>query len=351
MARKSEVELETLEARPHLILPAHVDPTGERGPTRGESQGPYWRRTSCASYLPVIVELTTEQRILEAAWVLPAYGGVTGWAANHWMGGRRWNGGTGADGTPRDVWLAVGGDDIRPQPGIAVSAERLTPADLVVVDGISVTTAERSTCFEMRYAANPRRAAIVLSMAAYHDLVSVEELAAYAARHSGWTGIPNCRAAIPLAEENCWSPTEVEMVLVWRLDAELPRPLCNRPVFDLSGRHVGTPDLIDLEAGVVGQYHGGLHLAGGRAAVDGRLEERFRSLGLETFTMRAADRADPHLMAERMVASRRRARWEAESRRQWTVDYPSWWTPTHTVELRRALDPVEQERCLRYRAA
>ena len=243
------------------------------------------------------------------------------------------------------------GDDIRPQPGIEVSAERLEPADLIVVDGIAVTTAERSTCFEMRYAASPRKAAVILSMAAYHDLVSVDELAAYAARHSGWTGIPNCRAAIPFAEENCWSPTEVEMVLVWRIDAELPRPLCNRPVFDLDGRHIGTPDIVDVEAGVVGQYHGGLHLAGAQAAVDARAEERYRSLGIETFTMYAADRANSSRMAERMLAARGRARWEAESRRQWTIEHPPWWTPTHSVQLRRALDPSQQERFLRYRAA
>ena len=159
------------------------------------------------------------------------------------------------------MWLATAGDDIRPQTGVRISAERLDPRDLIVVDGISLTSAVRSTCFEMRYAADERQAAATLSMAAYYDLVSVEELAEYAGRHSGWTGIPQCRKAIPLAEENCWSPVEVEMVVVWRVDAELPGPLCDRPVLDLSGPHIGTPDLLDVEAGVVGQYNGELHLA------------------------------------------------------------------------------------------
>jgi hypothetical protein len=297
------------------------------------------------------VQGTTEQRILEAACLLPDHGGVTGWAGLHWQKATRWFSGARADGRLRPVWLAVAGDDIRPQPGVRVCAERLDPRDLVVVDGITLTTAVRSTCYEMRYAASERRAAVVLSMAAYYDLVSVDELAEYAARHSGWTGIPRCRAAIPLAEENCWSPTEVEMVLTWRLDAELPRPLCNRPIFDLGGRHIGTPDLLDVEAGVVGQYDGSLHLAGAQRSIDVKAEERYRAVGLECFTMLAADRAHRGQMAARMHAARRRARWEPESRRQWTIEYPPWWTPTHSVEFRRALDPEQQQRLLRYRAA
>jgi hypothetical protein len=302
-------------------------------------------------YVPASVELTTEQRIVEASCVLPAYGGVTGWAGLHWQKAERWFDGRAPDESPRPVTLAVGGDDIRPQPGIRVSAERLDPRDLIVVDGLSLTTAVRSVCFEMRYASSDREAARSLSMAAYYDLVSIDELADYAAQHSGWTGIPQCRRGIPLAEENCWSPAELDMVLIWRIEADLPRPLCNQPMFDLDGRHVGTPDLLDLEAGVIGQYHGGLHLSGTQRAIDERAVERYRDVGLEVFSMLAADRGRAGRMAERMHAARSRARWEAESQRRWTIEQPPWWTATHTVELRRALSAEQQERLLRYRSA
>jgi hypothetical protein len=297
------------------------------------------------------VERTTEQRILEASCVLPDYGGVTGWAGLHWLRAERWFDGMHPDGTNRPVPLAVAGDDIRPQRGIRVCAERLDPRDLVIVDGMRLTTAVRSTCYEMRYAHSDREAARVLSMATYYDLVSIDELAEYAARHSGWTGIPRCRKGIPLAEENCWSPAEFDMVLNWRIDAELPRPLCNRPLFDLNGRHIGTPDLLDVEAGVIGQYNGALHLAGAQHAIDLQTEQHYRSYGLECFTMVAADRTNVHRIVERMHAARGRARWEAESTRRWTLEHPPWWTPTHTVELRRALDDEQRERWLRYRAA
>lgn len=346
-----ELELWALEARPHLLLPTRIDPAGLSGPTRAETRGCSWRRSSWGMYVPAHVDMTTEQRIVEAAALLPPHGAVTGWAALHWLGATRWFDGLAADGSLLSIPLAVGGEDIRSQPGIAVNAERLDPRDVVVADGIRVTTPARSACFEMRYAPNVRQAARVLSMAAYSDLVSVDELADYASRHSGWTGIPRCRAAVPLAEENCWSPMELEMVLVWRIDAELARPLCNHPLFDRSGHHVGTPDLLDVEAGVLGQYDGSLHLEGAQRSVDVRSEERYRDLGLECFTMLSADRASRRRMAERMLAARSRAKWAVESERQWTVDHPAWWTPTHTVALRRSLTPQQQDRLLRYRAA
>jgi hypothetical protein len=343
--------LQVLESRPHLVLPTRRDPEGLTGPTPNETRGPHWRSTSWGFYVQSEVEATTEQRIVEAATVCPPHGGVTGWAGLHWEHAR-WFPGTMADGTPLPVCLAVGGEDVRGQSGIDVSAERLDPRDLIVVDEVPITTAVRSVCFEMRYAADVRAAARALSMAAYSDLVSLAELADYASRHSGWTGIPQCRLAIPLAEENCWSPPELDSVLVWRLDAGLPRPWCNRPLFRRDdGRHIGTPDFIDVESGLLVQYDGELHLASAQRSRDVRLEDDYRAAGLECLTVMKSDLRSPAALAERMLAARGRARWEAESRRAWTVEYPSWWTPTHTVDLRRVLTESERRRVLRYRSA
>jgi hypothetical protein len=333
-------------------MPVARDPAGIFGPTPAETRGSSWRRSSWGRYVEASVELTPEQRILEAAVLAPTHGGVTGWAGLKWIGAHRWFEGYAGDGqTPRPVVLAIGGENVRSQAGILVSEERLDPRDLVVVDGITVTTAVRSTCYEMRYAVDERQAALVLSMAAYHDMVTIEELAEYATRHNGWTGIPQCRKAIPFAEENCWSPTEFEMVWTWRVIAELPQPLCNQPLFDRSGHHIGTPDLLDVEAGVVGQYHGRHHLAEAQQSVDARAEELYRDFGLECFTLFASDRGNTARVVERMHAARSRARWEAESRRRWTIEYPSWWIPTHTVELRRALTVDQRQRMLGYRIA
>lgn len=336
--------------RPGLVVPVRRDPRGVDGPTPRQVRGRAWRRSSRGLYVPAAVDDSVpEQRIVEAAAVLPEYGGVTGWAALRWFGGV-WFDGLAPDGNGRlPVTLATSACDIRPQPGIAVSEEGLDPRYLTELDGLRVTTAARSVLFEMRYARDARDAAVRLSMAAYSDVVSIEEAALCAARHRAWTGIPRARDALSLADENLWSPWEARMFHIWRLDAGLPRPMCNRPVFDRWGRHLGTPDLLDPVAGVVGEFDGGLHLAGAQRRKDRDREELFRSVGLEYFTMFSGDAADPGRVAARMHAVRGRARFAAEAGREWTVDLPSWWIPTFTVEQRRNLDRGQRERLLRLR--
>jgi hypothetical protein len=280
---------------------------------------------------------------------LTGYGGVTGWAALRWQGGY-WFGGLAPDGqSPLPVTLATGAHALRRQPGFELSEERLNPRDLTTSDGLVITSAVRSVCFLMRRATSVREAVKCFDMAAYADLVSRREVMAYAAELQGWTGIPQCREALTLADENSWSPMETDMRMVWRLDAELPRPLCNVPIFDLRGRHVGTPDLLDPVAGVVGEYDGALHLAGEQRARDVRRAEEFRRVGLEVFTMVSADRAARDRMAERMRAARRRALWQPEDERAWTLTPPAWWVPTHTVDRRRALTETDRQLWLRLR--
>lgn len=344
----SDVPLRSPGELHQVVWPVRRDPAGRDGPTPKQARGARWRRTSRGLYVPSEVNADrAEQRIAEAAAALPTYGGVTGWAALRWFGSP-WFGGTSLGGY-LPVPLATGKRTIRSQPGIAVSEERLSPLDLEVADGIRVTNAVRAVCFEMRYAQNLREAVRAFDMAAYSDLVTIDELVAYAVEHPGWTGIPQCREAVPYLEENCWSPKEVDLRMTWVVEAGLPRPLCNVPIFDRFGRHIGTPDLLDPVAGVVGEYDGALHLAGEQRARDVRRVEAFRAVGLETFTMLRSDLPRRRQMADRMITARKRALWLAESVRAWTIDPPPWWTPTTTVAQRRALSESDRQRWLRLR--
>lgn len=301
--------------------------------------------------MPSSVELTPEQRVIEAAAVLPDYGGVTGWGGLRWLRGR-WFDGSGAAGALRPVTLATAGDDIRAQPGIAVSAERLDPRDLIEVDRVRLTHAVRSVWFEARYAPSLRDAVVAIDMAAFDDLVSLVELTKWSTEHPGWTGAPQFRAALALARENAWSPREVDLRLVGEVLAELPRLLCNRPIFDrATGALIGTPDLLDLEAGLAIEYDGHHHLKLVQRSRDVRREELFRRHGLEVLTVLSPDIRNRQALAARMIAARERARFQAESMRSWTIGHPSWWIPTQTVELRRALTEKERLRVLRYREA
>ena len=339
--------------RPTLVAPVCVDPSGRAGPTRGQAAGPHWRKTSHGLYVPADGLQSIEQRIVEAGGLLPRYGAVTGWAALRWLGGRWFDGSTVQDDAGRPVDLALGGScDLRPQPGIAICRERWSSLDVIVIDGLRVTIPVRSAAFAMRYAADPWEAVTVFDMAAYDDLISKDELLLYAGHAprfglSSWTGIPQCREAILLGHENCWSPREVWLRLVWECLAGLPAPLMNHPVFDLQGRHVGTPDLLDVTAGVVGQYDSALHLDGKQRARDAKRDDAFRRVGLECFAVLTGESADT--AAGRMTATRELALSRPAPLRAWTIESPAGWVPTVTVEQRRALTDRQRAALLRYR--
>jgi hypothetical protein len=283
---------------------------------------------------------------VEAAAVLPPGTGVTGWAGMRWMGSH-WLDGERADGRLLPVELCVGDSTIKRQPGFVVSEEHLRAYDLTTVDGLPITIPQRSASFLVRYAETLPEAVATLDMAAYDDLVSVSEMDRYKETLPAWTGIGMLRKAVALADENSWSPRETWLRMVWILDAELAPPWCNRPVFDRDGRLIGTPDLIDEEAGVVCEYDGALHLAGDQRRRDRDREEAFRRVGLEYLTVMRGD--PPGRIATRLHEIRDRARFDAPSTRPWTLDLPPWWVPTFTVAQRRSLTEAQRARWLRHR--
>jgi hypothetical protein len=337
--------------RPGLVEPVTLDPTGLTGPTRAQARGKRWRRTSKGYFVPVTVDGSlVEQRIVEASSVLTTHGGVTGWAQLRWSGGR-WFDGLAAGGRElRPVDLGSALTDLRSQPGIRISHEHLDLAELMWVDGLPVTTSLRSLLFEVRHARTLVAAVTAIDMAAYSDLVSLAEFDDYVARHPGWPGIRQARAARDLADENSWSPREVWLRLVWMTDAGFPRPLMNVPVFDREGRHIGTPDLLDVRAGVAGEYEGAdAHLDAETRHRDLTREDAFRRVGLEYFTVVSRDARNRERLVARMTAARSRAPWLAEEQRRWSVVPPARWIPTLTVAQRRALTADQARRWLAHR--
>jgi hypothetical protein len=244
--------------------------------------------------------------------------------------------------------VVTGREVIAPE-GVEVSQEHLRHGELVLVDGLTLTVPIRSVSFEARYAHSWRAAVIALDMACYSDLVSISDMSAYAAVIGPWTGIGKLRKAVAHADENAWSPRESAMRLAWTEDAGMPRPRCNPPVFDVHGRHIGTPDLFDPVAGVAGEYEGSVHLAGGQRVRDVRREADFRAVGIEVVTMLAAEHGDAvAAFVQRLKAAYARAE---SNGRTWTTTPPPGWVLTDTVERRRRLSPFDRDRLLRYRRA
>lgn len=336
-------------ARERVAWPARVDPKGLTGPTRGMAQGKGWRRSSYGFFVPASAAETVEQRIAEARPALTRpFAGVTGWAALRWLGAGWFDGTSYAD-RLLDVDVVTGNFHARSRPGLSISEERLAWAHLGDVGGLRITSPARSVCFLMRYAPDLRTAVRHFDMAAYNDLVTRDEVAAHAARLNGWTGIGLCREALTLCDENAWSPPEVTFRLIWELDAGLQRPLTNVPIFDRSGNLIGTPDLLDPVAGVIGEYDGALHLEGAQRARDVRREALFRRHGFEYVTMLAGDLADQTAVVARILEAYARAVRTRADERSWTITPPPWWTPTLTVASRRALDRAQRARFLAIR--
>lgn len=321
------------------------------GPTGWETRSGSHRRVGGGLWVPSTVEPQAKQRVVEAAARLPAHGAVTGWAALCWLGGR-WFDGTDPRRTQRPVTLALGcRHSLRPDDRIRVSQEVVPVGEIRRVGGIRVTSPLWSVAFEMRKARTDEDAVVAFEMAAYDDLVSVAELAAFVDR-ALWIrqGVQRVRDLLPHLEENSWSPQEPVMRRTW-LDAGFGRPRANCPVFDLAGRFVGTPDLLDVEVGVFGMYDGALHLAGEVRQADVAKEAAYRALGLEGVTMMAGDLADREPFRQRLREAYARAERRNGADRLWLPSPPGWWTPTFTVEQRRALSAYERSRLLRYRQA
>ncbi len=340
----------TLGVAHEVVLPVRIDPQGARGPTARAAAGPEWRRTSHGRYVPAYVEPTPAQRVAEVGATLPLAAAVTGWAALTWRGAR-WFEGLDAQGGALPVPVVAPTRCLRPRDGLVLHEERLPKGDRELVDGLAVTTAVRSTVSLLRHAPDLDTAVSQLEMAYASDLVSPDEVRDWVRAHAGLPGVVRAREALALADENVWSPMEWTLRRTWLEQVPGARLLTNRPVFDRTGKHIATPDVIDPETGVLGEYDGAVHHGGARRASDLRREGDLRRHGLEPVVMVAADTHRPAAFCSRLRDAYARVARRADSERDWTLELPHWWRPTHTVELRRAIHGSEREIWLGARSA
>lgn len=312
---------------PMLVWPVRLDPTGLAGPSRSQARSKAWRRCARGWYVTVgASETDVEQQILEqAVRVLGTNGAMSGWAALRWRGAAYFDG-VRADGSrlPVDL-LRLGGGASLPAGPARFSGSQLSISETELVRGIPCATVERSLFDEMRFAESDRRAVVAGDMTSAAGLISLEDFGIYVARRNAWEGVPRVRRALALAIDDSRSPQESWMRLCWVLDADLPPPACNQPVFDLAGRLLGFPDLLDVELGVVGEYDGQHHRLTKRRMKDLEREGGFRDVGLEYFSVVAGELRDRQKIARRMRQACARARRRGPAEPSWTL------TPTTLV--------------------
>lgn len=274
-----------------------------------------------------------EQRILEQAMRLPAGGAVTAWAACRLWRAAFFDGLMPDGGTRRPVPLAIGPTGhIRELPGSAILRDRLGPREIVLILGIPCVVRRRALFDEMRHAPDLREAVVAMDMMAAAEQVSISQMQEYAGTRVGWNGVPQARAALELADERSKSPNETRVRLIWMLDAGLPRPLVNRPLWDLTGRLLAIADLLDEEAGLVVEFDGAEHRKARRHTSDVAREDRMRRAGLEYVKVTGLDVPRRDLVADRMLSGRARALWLSPAQRRWTTVPPAGWRPEPSLD-------------------
>ena len=299
-----------------VVHPVPVDPTGAVGPTRAQSRSKGWRRVGRNAYVPSDVEQTSAQRAVEVAASLPPGGALTGWAALRLAGGG-WFDGVSPDGvTQLPVPIVLPHSVRRTVPG-AIALRSTAPIEVVRRAGVSCTDPETAVLDQMFLTWNNREKVVVMDMAAAAGLTSIGRVRARLAGDVRRRGTVALGQALDLACEASASPRETHLGLTWQLDAGFPTPLRNPDVLTLDGRFVGRPDLLDVEAGVAGEYDGAVHNLNARRRKDLARLDRFAAVGIEVFTIVAGDDLDTQV--RRMRAARERARWAPEAQRAWRV--------------------------------
>ena len=262
---------------------------------------------------------------------LPDGGAVTGWASCRWQGAAYFEG-TDTDGSLLPVPFAIGPQsNIRADSAVSLSRERLDPGDVRMLRGVRCTVVTRALFDETRRARTLRDAVVAIDMMAAAELVSVARMRAYVARRNGWTGVALVRRALDLAGDASRSPNETRLRLVWQLDAGLPRPLVNVPVFDRDRRLLGIPDLLDPDAGLIGEFDGAMHRSATRHSRDVDREAGFRDHLLEVYRVTGLDLGRPGLV-DRLLSAHGRARFLDEAQRPWTLTPPARWSARPSLD-------------------
>jgi len=170
-------------------------------------------------------------------------------------------------------------DNGRPPAGLIVRNEALAPDDVTKVAGIPVTTAAR-TAFDLgRHL--PRGEAIA-RLDALKRTTAYEDAAVLtlADRSRGARGVKALRAVLPFVDGGAASPRETWLRLLL-IDAGLPWPTTQYPVFERSGKLIRVLDLYWEDYAVGAEYDGDQHRTDrGQYAKDVRVKRRLAQLGL-----------------------------------------------------------------------
>jgi len=205
-----------------------------------------------------------------------------------------------------DVAIELLWNCTRPPDGIVVRNERVSDDELTWVAGLPVTTPAR-TAFDLGRYLKRGQAIARLDALMRAAPFSVEDVMLLTKRYKGARGVAKLKAVLPLVDGGAASPQETRLRLLF-IDAGLPRPTTQIPVYDECGRFVRFLDMGWEDFMVGAEYDGDQHRTSRPQYVkDQRVWPKLRQLGWHVVRAIKEDRDDDLV----------RQAWDAMASRGW----------------------------------
>ncbi|MET0740368.1 MAG: hypothetical protein ABWZ26_02310 [Candidatus Nanopelagicales bacterium] len=280
--------------------------------------------------IPTTSADNVDARIAAAALVLPDGGALAGWAAAR-RHGDRWASGLDSRGCALAVPAALPHHVRLRRNGIAPVNGVLEPDDVWMLNGVATTSPDRTGFDEARLLPYGEAVAALDSLLAC-GATDLTRLRLYVQHHPGMKGVPQARQVLEVASPYAESRQESRMRLCW-LAVGFDQLVVNATILDEHGEFVGRVDLLDEEAGLVGEYQGDTHRDQLQYRKDLRRKRRLESLGLIVSEAGGGDLRPGSGYTRDLVAARRRGldrdrrldRWQLGLRRSTPQNVDDWW--------------------------
>lgn len=231
-------------------------------------------------YLPNDVELSLELRTA-AAWLWSGRTAVIAGAAAAALHGADW--------VPQDVPVELVCANNRPPAGVLTRRYALMDGETQTIDGLPVTTAER-TAFDVGRGGAIRSAVVRLDALARATGFKADDVLRLAHRHPGSPGLRRLETALELVDAGAQSPRETYLRLLL-MDAGFPRPQTQIPVPGADGMPIAYLDMGWEDCMVAVEYDGDQHRSDRRQYVkDIRRLEMLERMGWIVVRVVAEDR-------------------------------------------------------------
>jgi len=291
--------------------------------------------------------MSTTQRIVDVIPLIPPAGALTGWAAAFVYGVDTLDG-LRSDLSRRPIAICCGADlGRRNTSRITYTRDRLEAQEVHVIEGIRVVEPLRAAFDGARLAGTLEDAVVFVDACAHAGVIRLSDLSTYVEGHRGWRGVRQAVRAVGLADPATRSPGESRLRLFYTIEAGLPHPQVNLPIFNLREGLIGIGDLFDETAALVTEYDGSLHRERVRHRCDNVREEAFESAGLVVVRVDALDlRSHRAELVDRLRDGHRRGMRRDRRHDRWTTVEPAWWTEQQDPE--QFLTPDERAALYRF---